>query len=278
MKLTYDIIRKNIQTLERAFEVYPILKMYHDGDVTQSTMFSMPWQFNKLRKFIDFKKENGTLIFDEKVKYRDLRKTITSGYTTKGGDIFRRKSKKNFDRIFKDEKYFDRYMNKQNESFFNGFLDRPSLLFNYLIQNEVELAHDLGRCESLEFYTWEIDLEIIHVDQINNSIEMAERFKEFVLGEKLDINNTSVNILTSHLNHVLKQAFGIEKGSQLKAKIDFDDFKAGQIYQCGTSFIDYNGFLKVTLLVNGSYTKEYPFSYFEDVSRIRYEKLKNILK
>jgi len=307
MKITYDIISKNIETYKEAKDIFPAITQFEENEIDYSALNSLG-----LGKFADFSmflkrtKAQGFEPISGTKSFRVLKPIIVDKTTTERFKTFiKNRTQKKFEAIFTDNDLFDRLLNgpwksrpqmrrngrmgygtRKNERV-EGFKDAIVPIINYIILNEIEVSNSIKDQDSISNQTkWYIN-EVLSFDKVpQKEIELTNKllqtFSEVVEKERVDFRNLNINYVLSAISTKIKNAMKITNGTVLKCVKDLKTATGenllvkGQIYEVQGTY-ERNGFLTVYVINNQSKSNYYEYSYFEDVSMKRDDLLSMLL-
>lgn len=271
MKLNLDIARHNLNLLQEVKLEYPILQDYEDGKIRRDTINNVGLDsfVNIIDTLITWKNKGLKPIYDEKIKYKDLKiKFSELNYNQRSKTIFLNKSQNQFNAVWNNHNLHKRYKNSRNECYTPALNDCEPMIFNYLVQNEVEVNSEymffyrnlwFDKLSKPKFYSRELKMT---QDFITNFIEYAK-------SANLDLRKCNVKSLTTELHHKLKELTKIESGLQVKCISETFEFTIDKIYTVLDSRVNYLGFLEIKLVNDKGDDRYLPYTNFEEVSRQR---------
>lgn len=307
MKITYDIISKNIETYKEAKNIFPAITQFEENEIDYSTMHHIGLsKFADFHTFIKYLKLHGFNPITDTKSFRVLKPIIVDKTTTERFKTFiKNRTQKKFEAIFTDNDLFDRLLNgpwksrpqmrrngrmgygtRKNERV-EGFKDAIVPIINYIILNEIEVSNSIKDQDSISNQTkWYIN-EVLSFDKVpQKEIELTNKllqtFSEVVEKERVDFRNLNINYVLSAISTKIKNAMKITNGTVLKCVKDLKTATGenllvkGQIYEVQGTY-ERNGFLTVYVINNQSKSNYYEYSYFEDVSMKRDDLLSMLL-
>jgi hypothetical protein len=307
MKITYDIIHKNLTTYSTAKEIFPAIEQFEKNEIDYSAMHSLG--LGKFADFSMFLKSNKIQEFDpisNTKSFRVLKPIILEKTTTERFKTFiKNRTQKKFDSIFNDSDLFDRLLNgpwksrpqmrrngrmgygtRKNERV-EGFKTAIVPIINYIILNELEVNKSLIGQDSISNQTkWYVD-EVLSFDKVpQKEIELTNKllqtFSEVVDKERVDFRKLNINYVMSAISTKIKNAMKIPNGTQLKcikellAPNQDKILEEGKLYEVFGTY-ERNGFLTVYVKNEQGGSSYYEYSYFEDVSMKRDDLLSMLL-
>ncbi len=308
MKLTYDIINKNLATFSSAKNIFPAIEQFEKNEIDYSAMHSLGLgKFADFSMFLKFCHLHGFAPISNTKSFRALKPIIIEHTKTERFKTFiKNRTQKKFDAIFNDSDLFDRLLNgpwksrpqmrrngrmgygtRKNESV-EGFKNAIVPIVNYIILNELEVNKSMIGQESISNQIrWYVD-EVLNFDKVpQKEIELTNKllqtFTEVVEKERVDFRKLNINYVMSAISTKIKSAMKIQKGTQLKcvkellAPNQVDKLlEKGKLYEVLGTY-ERNGFLTVYVTNENNMNNYYEYSYFEDVSMKRDDLLSMLL-
>lgn len=278
MKLSLDIAKRNLQSLEELKEEITLLQDYEDGKVHRSTLDNVG--LSGFLNLIDLKnqlKSRGMkLIYDETISYKELiNKFIELNHVEKSSKIFSRKTETQFNEIWNNFKLLKRYKNGSNQCHAPAIYNCETLIYNYLVQNNIEVCGDY--IFSNRFLWSEVLTKPkFYSRELNKTKDFIELFIEYSRQSNLDLRKCNVKSLTNELHLKLRDLMFIEEGLQVKCIVPTNGFTIDNLYFVKGSKVNYQGFLEILLESDNHQTFYVPYSNFEEVSRKRDDILSQI--
>jgi hypothetical protein len=307
MKITYDIISKNIETYKEAKDIFPAITQFEENEIDYSAMHSLGLsKFADFHMFIKYLKLHGFEPITDTKSFRVLKPIIVGKTTTERFKTFiKNRTQKKFEAIFTDNDLFDRLLNgpwksrpqmrrngrmgygtRKNERV-EGFRDAIVPIINYIILNEIEVSDSIKNQDSISNQTrWYIN-EVLSFDKVpQKEIELTNKllqtFSEVVEKDRVDFRNLNINYVMSAISTKIKNAMKIPNGTQLKcikellAPNQDKLLEEGKLYEVFGTY-ERNGFLTVYVKNEQGGSSYYEYSYFEDVSMKRDDLLSMLL-
>ena len=308
MKITYDIIRKNIETYKEAKDIFPVITQFEENEIDYSAMHSLGLtKFADFHMFIKYLKLHGFDPISDTKSFRVLKPIIVDKTTTERFKTFiKNRTQKKFEAIFTDNDLFDRLLNgpwksrpqmrrngrmgygtRKNERV-EGFRDAIVPIINYIILNEIEVSDSIKNQDSISNQTrWYIN-EVLSFDKVpQKEIELTNKllqtFSEVVEKDRVDFRNLNINYIMSAISTKIKNAMKIPNGTMLKCVKDLMNsnqidkiLEKGKMYEVFGTY-ERNGFLTVYVRNEEGKSTYYEYSYFEDVSTKRDDLLSMLL-
>ena len=102
MKITYDIIRKNIDTYKEAKDIFPVITQFEENEIDYSAMHSLGLnKFADFHMFIKYLKLHGFEPITDTKSFRVLKPIIVDKTTTGRFKTFiKNRTQKKFEAIF----------------------------------------------------------------------------------------------------------------------------------------------------------------------------------
>lgn len=308
MKITYDIISKNIETYKEAKDIFPAITQFEENEIDYSAMHSLGLsKFADFHMFIKYLKLHGFEPITDTKSFRVLKPIIVDKTTTGRFKTFiKNRTQKKFEAIFTDNDLFDRLLNgpwksrpqmrrngrmgygtRKNERV-EGFRDAIVPIINYIILNELEVSNSIKDQDSISNQTrWYIN-EVLSFDKVpQKEIELTNKllqtFSEVVEKDRVDFRNLNINYILSAISTKIKNAMKIPNGTMLKCVKDLMNsnqidkiLEKGKMYEVFGTY-ERNGFLTVYVRNEEGKSTYYEYSYFEDVSTKRDDLLSMLL-
>ena len=308
MKITYDIISKNIETYKEAKDIFPAITQFEENEIDYSPMHSLGLsKFADFHMFIKYLKLHGFEPITDTKSFRVLKPIIVGKTTTERFKTFiKNRTQKKFEAIFTDNDLFDRLLNgpwksrpqmrrngrmgygtRKNERV-EGFKDAIVPIINYIILNEIEVSNSIKDQDSISNQTrWYISevlsFEKVPQKEIELTNKLLQTFSEVVEKERVDFRNLNINYVLSAISTKIKNAMKIPNGTMLKCVKDLMNsnqidkiLEKGKMYEVFGTY-DRNGFLTVYVRNEEGKSSYYEYSYFEDVSTKRDDLLSMLL-
>lgn len=301
MKVNKDIILANIEKLEKAKEMFPILLEFENGVSNEIRTQS----FDSLRKecinygltkyldFIDFfnktKKRNQSVYYESKIKVKDFQNILVENST----DDFAKKSLKN-----KGVKSFSNLINSKrwrlltNESrrrnrwsYTNNLESSSAIIANFVIQNEIDVD-DIYRINS--YYTQILpDPDNSIQFEINKTQEIINFITNSLNDSKSDFLKINYDNLMQKIGSELRsKMLEIEPGEKIKCveipnhpSLNIENFynlTLNKNYNVVSKHLE-NGILKVVIMNDDNKSQKINFRYFDSVKEVRNTLLDQLL-
>ena len=308
MKITYDIISKNIETYKEAKDIFPAITQFEENEIDYSAMHSLGLsKFADFRMFIKLLKLHGFEPITDTKSFRVIKPIIVGKTTTERFKTFiKNRTQKKFEAIFTDNDLFDRLLNgpwksrpqmrrngrmgygtRKNERV-EGFKDAIVPIINYIILNEIEVSDSIKNQDSISNQTrWYINevlsFEKVPQKEIELTNKLLQTFSEVVEKDRVDFRNLNINYIMSAISTKIKNAMKIPNGTMLRCVKDLMNsnqidkiLEKGKMYEVFGTY-ERNGFLTVYVRNEEGKSTYYEYSYFEDVSTKRDDLLSMLL-
>lgn len=271
MKLSLDIAKHNLNLLQEVKAEYRILQDYEDGKVRKDTVNNIGLdQFVYLIDCLSTFKNNGLfVIYDEPIKYKQIKiKFSELNRVDRSRKIFQNKTQNQFNQIWNNYNLHKRYKNNRNDCFAPGLDACEPMIFNYLVQNQIEV-----NSEYMFFYRnlWfeKLTKPKYYARELKMTQDFISSFLDYAKSANLDLRKCNVKSLTTELHHKLKEMTQIESGLQVRCISETHEFTLEKLYTVEDSRINYIGFLEIKLQNDKGDFRYVPYSNFEEVSRQR---------
>jgi len=300
MKLNYDLIKKNLATYEEAKELFPVISDYERGEVNINVMRSLGLQ--EFGEFYDFLKRGDNLI-DDGITWRKLKLMIaesTSNIRLK--KFIMNRTQKQFNEILMDGPQFDRLLNgrwvskpsltrrgrmsygRRSNECVDGFKESFIPLFNYIIQNNIDVYEDskeyvykkfVKQDSIIYFIRWYTTLELkfdsVPKREIDVTKKLLNSFVEIMEETKIDFRKLNSEYIISSISNKIKSSMNVPTGTMLKCLKDVTygnsvSLVANNSYEVESSSLNSNGYLQVYITDELNRNISCPYSYFEDMA------------
>ena len=271
MKLSLDSIIYNLNLLEEVKKDFPILQDYQDGKIRRETLNNVGLDsFISLIDYINSCNEKGLkIVYTETIKYKYLKTMfIDLNYNEKSKKIFGNKSKSDFEEMWNNHKLHHRYKRSSNECYAPGLEAAEPLIFNYLVQNNIEVNSRYMFYHS-DFWFDKFTKPKYYSRELKVTQDFIQAFISYAKESNLDLRKCNVKSLTSELQDKLKKMSTIEEGLRVKCIAETPEFTIDNIYTVHSSHINYLGFVEINLITDGGQSRNVPYSNFEEISRQR---------
>jgi hypothetical protein len=276
MILNLDVLNYNLQILKEVKNDFPILQDYEDGKVSRDTLSNVG-----LDQYVDFivyiknlKKSGQNLIYDNKIKYREVKKMIadlSSGDKVK--NIFLKKTQSDFIKIFNDYKVNRRYTRTRNQSYCSGLESAEPIILNFLLQNNIEFSESYFKSW---MYFRKLSKPNLYSRELRKTQEFINNFLDYTKEQDFDLRKCNIKSLITELQHRLRPLMKIENGLFVKCISPCKNFTVDKHYLVEDSRINYYGFLEIRITDDKESSNYVPYSNFEEVSRQRDDLFKEL--
>jgi hypothetical protein len=299
MKLNYDLIKKNLATYEEAKELFPVISDYERGEVNINIMRSLGLQ--EFGEFYDLLKRGDNLI-DDGITWRKLKLMIAEGTSNiRLKKFIMNRTQKKFNEILMDGPQFDRLLNgrwvskpsltrrgrmsygRRSNECVDGFKESFIPLFNYIIQNNIDVYEDsneyykkfIKQDSIIYFIRWYTTLELkfdsVPKREIDVTKKLLNSFVEIMEETKIDFRKLNSEYIISSISNKIKSSMSVPSGTMLKCLKDVPygnkiALVANNSYEVKSSGLNNNGYLQVWITDELGLSNYYPYSYFEDMA------------
>lgn len=271
MILTYENIKYNLELLEEVKKEYPILQDFEDDKVSRDSLSNVG--LDSFVEFITFIKQskntgNQKLIYDNTISFRELKlKVAELTHTDKVKNIFLKKNKEDFIKVFVDYKVNRRYTKCSNASYCSGLESGISTIVNFFIQNGIDVYD--GYLRGGHYYLNKLKKPSLFSRELKMTQDFIDEFINYSKEKDLDLRKCNIKSLTSELNHRLRSMMKIESGLLVKCIKQRKSFTLDKLYLVEESRVGYNGYLEVKVTDDLGVDSFIPYTLFEEVSRQR---------
>jgi hypothetical protein len=297
MKITSEVISRNLNRLESAQREFPSLSEYQK--LTKG-FTPLDWDRHKSIRgecisygllpyvdFIDFiieSKLNGQEVFyKKKIKNKEFQEILVkNAIDDNAKKSFNSKTKRSFETLINSKRWETLTGNSSSrrKSYSNNLKDSDAIIANFVIQNEIEVGGE---------FLWRLNrhyLQLIPSPDltIKNEIKRTKEIIDFII-DKLsesgtDFRKVNHDHLTKTLSLELKnRMLTIDPGEKIKC-IEISPETTGltidKFYNVISKTIDY-GILKVTVFNDNERNQSYNYRLFEKVSILRNSALDELL-
>lgn len=314
MKLSYDIIAKNLETYQKAKSIFPAISQFEEGQLEYSAMHSLG--LGAFAEFHYFLKKNAALGYSpimDVSTFRTLKPMIVENTSSERFKTFMsNRTQKKFDAMFTDRDLFDRLLNgpwksrpkmRRNGRMGSGTrkseraegLEKAIVpIINYLIARDLEFMdlREESRISDIKWYsTHFLSIDSIPQREIELTSKLLQAFSDTVDKERIDFRKLNIDYVISAISSKIRNAMKIPKGTMLKCISDLSEDAAGNKYLISSpaksiltkdstyevlGTYERNGFLTVYIRNDQGRCSYYEYSYFEDIS-IRRDDLLSML-
>ena len=298
MKITYEVIKKNIEVYNEARDIFPVIKQFENSEVDYNTITSLG--LNKFGSFYMFLKKNENLGFTPIMDIKDFRKLkpiiIDNTKTERFKSFLKNRTQKKFNEILFNNEFFDRLINgawkskpKMRRSGVMGYGTRKNEkieafqvailpIINYIILNDLDIDNNIlnqyAISEDVNWYTNTIlNYDNVQQKEIELTNRLLQTFSKVVKDEKIDFRKLNVDYILSGISNKIKSAMDIPNGKILKCIRDYEKngvkhLTKDKSYEVRGTYRR-NGFLTVYIYSDTNRGDYYEFSYFEDIQSKR---------
>ena len=300
MKITYDLIKKNLATYAEAKESLPVISEYERGEVNMNVMRSLGLQ--EFGEFYDFLKRVENPI-DEGMTWRKLKLMIAEKTTSVRLKKFvMNRTQRQFSEILMDGPQFDRLINgrwvskpsltrrgrmsygRRSDECINGLKTCIVPLLNYIIQSDIDVYEDskeyfykkFVQQDSIVYFTrWyktmELNFDSVPKREIDVTRKLLNSFVEIMEETKIDFRKLNSEYIISSISNKIKSSMDVPTGTMLKCLKDVPygnkiALVANNSYEVKSSGLNSNGYLQVWIMDELNRSFYYPYSCFEDMA------------
>jgi len=297
MKITSEVISRNLNRLESAQREFPSLSEYQ-----KLTEGFAPLDWDRHRSirgecisygllpyvdFIDFivesKLKGQEVFYKKKIKNKEFQEILVKNAKDDNAKkSFNSKTKRSFETLINSKRWETLTGNSSSrrKSYSNNLKDSDAIIANFVIQNEIEVGGE---------FLWRLNrhyLQLIPSPDltIKNEIKRTKEIIDFII-DKLsesgtDFRKVNHDHLTKTLSLELKnRMLTIDPGEKIKC-IEISPETTGltidKFYNVISKTIDY-GILKVTVFNDNERNQSYNYRLFEKVSILRNSALDELL-
>ena len=265
MKLSYDIIKSNIEIYQQAKDTIPTISQYERGELSQSAMSSL-----NLSKFADFfnfmssVKKDGFEIIIPDMNWRKLKPILIEKTTNeKFKKFISNRTQNQFQSLLKDAETYDRLLNgrwlrkpkptrrgrissgSRSEDYASGLVSGIIPMINYIIQNDVEVFlsaksgyFDIKSFVSQDKYNqylkWftneKLSLSSAPVREIEVTNKLISSFVEILENSKIDPRKLNLDYVTTAISDRLRRGMIVPNNTNLRCLRDIIDTTGRIIY------------------------------------------------
>ena len=297
MKITSEVISRNLNRLESAQREFPSLSEYQK--LTEG-FAPLDWDRHKSIRgecisygllpyvdFIDFivesKLKGQEVFYKKKIKNKEFQEILVKNAKDDNAKkSFNSKTKRSFETLINSKRWETLTGNSSSrrKSYSNNLKDSDAIIANFVIQNEIEVGGE---------FLWRLNrhyLQLIPSPDltIKNEIKRTKEIIDFII-DKLsesgtDFRKVNHDHLTKTLSLELKnRMLTIDPGEKIKC-IEISPETTGltidKFYNVISKTIDY-GILKVTVFNDNERNQSYNYRLFEKVSILRNSALDELL-
>jgi len=300
MKITYDLIKKNLETYKEAKELFPVISDYERGEVNMNVMRNLGLQ--EFGEFYDFLKRVDNPI-DEGMTWRKLKLMIAEKTpNVRLNKFVMNRTQRQFNEILMDGPQFDRLINGR-------WVSKPALtrrgrmgygrrggecieglktcivpLLNYIIQSNIDVYEDskeyfykkFVQQDSIVYFirwytTMELNFDSVPKREIDVTRKLLNSFVEIMEETKIDFRKLNSEYIISSISNKIKSSMNVPTGTMLKCLKDVTygnkiALVANNSYEVKSSGLNSNGYLQVWIMDELNRSSYYPYSCFEDMA------------
>lgn len=312
MKLSYEIIKHNLELYEEARKTFPILKKYEQREITRTDLglFKLS-SFGEFYDFTELLKNRGFNPVDF-VTFKDLKKQIVDNTPNERfKSLISNMSKPKFIKLISsDGDKFDRLINGRWSSKpkynrrgrisygrrFNEKVDGLSICFtqiiNFAIVNELDvyesrtLSHNpfIEQNSTIKWYLDKLSFEDVPKVELDITNSLVSNLIDMIEDTKLNFRKFNVDFINNAISSKIRKMMIIPEGTSIKCCEDvFSTYStnrkiltSGNYYEVKGSHIS-GGMLQVKVVDDTGNPTSFSFKYFEDVQLKRNNLLDELL-
>ena len=309
MILSYDIIKRNLETYNKSVEQIPLVSNYVKGISSMNMMVQAG--LSEFCSFVIYV-VNSDYETIKNWSFRDLKELIVNNTKSERlKKLISNKTKPKFDKIFEDPIILDRLLNgswktkpkmnmrgrmsygTRNSERCEGFTKCVIPIINYVIINGIDInLSEVNKYHGefnnvIKWFTNELTISNYEhlTESSNKTNELFSRISQFIDSqEDIDYRSVNINELNDMLFKKLKDLILVKKGTMLRSKNDLVSritgsrlLTAGKLYECIDSVITTSGEIDVVIIDNNGNSRKVPYLGFDDISRRRDNILKDLL-
>jgi hypothetical protein len=302
MKVTLDIINKNLETLEKAKEIFPLVKQYwellefkYQGDQTidvedkiielrrEGRAFGIYHYIEFIEFIFNTTYYEQKLIYHNKIKVKEFGEILSkNAYDSDAKKSLKNKNKKTFEALINSKKwdvFAGKVRSRNNSRWYDNFQKSASIIANFCYQNEIEIS-TINLYRINKFY-------VEHLKEPDTSIMdevlRTKSIVDFIIQKISDSGLDFRKVNQSHLLETLKVEFKnrilkIDNGETIKC-INIGDkpgLTVGQVYRVKDKRLD-DDILRVQVENDNGASVFYNFRFFETVNNLRNSTILDIL-
>ena len=298
MKITYDLIEKNLATFKEAKKQFPIIQKYIDGEVSSHALQSVGLQ--RFGTFYEFLKECETTNQNpimKRMTWRKLKPILVENCKSERFKTYlKNRTENQFIEILKNQDKYDKLMNgrwlrrpsrrrsgRRSDECISSLKTHYVAIINYIIQKEIDITHS-DTFGNIWYSRETLDMTNTFVREMKITESLMKGIVDVIEESKIDFKKLNLDYISNFVNTKLTNLMSIEKGTSLKCIKDvtsnfnpgYKYLKEGTYYTVESSQIR-NGLLHVLVLTEQGRTEWHPFTNFEDVSFNRNSVLDSLL-
>jgi hypothetical protein len=306
MKLSYDIIKANLEAYEEAKKKIPAISQYEAGDVSSSAMRSL--NLLKFADFYDFLKSVKNTGFDiimPDMNWRKLKPILIEKTTNiRLRKFISNRTQNQFQSLLKDAETYDRLLNGRwvrkpkftrrgrlgsglrSDEYISGLVGGLIPIINYVIQNDIEVFESvksgcvdipsfISQDKNVHFLKWftyeKLTLSTVPVREIEVTNKLISSFVEIIENSKIDPRKLNLDYVTTTISERLKKGMIVPDHTNLRCIRDVIDGMNRKIFtkdQVYSSQGSYisNGGVMVYLKNDLNHRSYVKYEDFEDMS------------
>jgi hypothetical protein len=292
MVLNYEIINKNLLKLEEASKEFPIISEFKKlkSDDKNREKISSTAESLGLRDYIQFIKwiemieGQGMKIIYDKVDFNELKSILADkAQDIKFKEYIKTKNRKGFLTFLRQDFFVfnEGYKGsgRRGRGYGSNFKYTETILINFIILNQYDfdvnkVYNNFGKYFVKELPNYEVSA--------NKELEITNEIAKSVIRKlnriEYDFRRLNFNILKSQIESMVKQRMlTVEEDEQLRCLESHTDLTLNKVYNVTSYNISSNGSLIVYVINDSGVNKSYNYRLFENVSKLRDDKLENIL-
>lgn len=294
--MSYDIIKSNLNKLEKAIETFPdILGKYKSiTNVTEKADISAYASKLNLSAYINFidwvtrVSSNGEkIIYDIDISFDTLKSAmIESSTDSEVIEFLKKKTKRGLISFINSPLYSSYNGGMKGRRGHRKYYDKnfskcECLLSNYILQNSINLVSGFsyGFGSVGYYYTQNIpDFE----SELNTEIEITNDITKSIIRKintlKYDFRKINFNLLKTEIeNQVKSRMCSVLPGEEIKCIEASQNLTLNNLYKVVSYQISISGNLMVHVLDDNERKSQYNYRLFETVSKLREDSINDIL-
>lgn len=295
MIITHEIINRNLNKLEEAAEKFPVLDEFKKSYREEMTS-ELETHRNKLALIAEnlglkeyilfirwierFEKKLGMKIIYDKIDFTYLKSQLAeNAVDNKFKEYIVNKNRRGFlTFIQRDIKVFNQGISgsgRRGRFYGDNFKNTETLLLNYIIINQIDFSFSGIYNKFGHYYINELpNFEISANKELEITNDISKSIIDKLENIEYDFRKLNFNILKSEIESKIKQKMlTVEKGEQIRCIESQSDLTLNKVYNVISYSIGPNGSLVVYLLNDSGVNKEYNYRIFENVSKLRDDKI-----
>lgn len=315
MKLSYDIIKSNIETYNKAKELLPVITQFENGEVDVTAMRSL--NLSHFAEFYEFLKISRSSGFNPIIPDMDWRKLkpmlIEKTEHIRFKKFISNRTQNQFISLLNDAEDYDRLLNgrwiskprrtrrgrissgRRSDECLSGLQKCIFPIINYIIQNDLDVfdskkvdCYDIPSFnfqdrykQILQWYTNSLSIDNIPMREIEVTNKLIDSFVSILTDLKIDPRKLNLEYVTNSISSRIKKGMIVPDNTNIKCLRDIIDstnrllFAKDKIYKVSGSYIS-NGSTLVYLTNDLGKTQYVKYVDFEDMSVHRDSLLDNL--